>query len=82
MQGLKVLKSDWIKVWQYCVPYRDPALLPRQWRIAQGIQKSYKTDDATKERRRLYEARRRRLKAAMKEGGAAVDIEVVNYSKQ
>lgn len=72
-EGLRVLKSDWIKVWQYCVPYRDPALLPRQWRIAQGIQKSYKTDDATKERRRLYEARRRRLK---KEGGAAVDIEV------
>lgn len=81
-EGLKVLKSDWIKVWQYCVPYRDPALLPRQWRIAQGIQKSYKTDDATKERRRLYEARRRRLKAAMKEGGAAVDIEVEVQGQQ
>ena len=48
-------------------------MLPGQWRIAQGIQKSYKKDDATKERRRLYEARRRRLK---KEGDAAVDIEV------
>lgn len=81
-EGLKVLKSDWIKVWQYCVPYRDPALLPRQWRIAQGIQKSYKTDDATKERRRLYEARRRRLKAAKKEGGAAVDIEMEAQGQQ
>eukprot|EP01018_Ginkgo_biloba_P014649 Gb_20931 [translate_table: standard] len=66
-EGLRVLKFDWTKVWEYCVPYRDPALLPRQWRIAVGTQKSYKTDDATKERRRLYEARRRKSKAAQKE---------------
>ncbi|KAH9304149.1 hypothetical protein KI387_008553, partial [Taxus chinensis] len=67
-EGLRVLKYDWIKVWQYCVPYRDPNLLRRQWRVALGTQKSYKTkDDATKEKRRLYEARRRKFKAQQKE---------------
>lgn len=46
------------------VPHRDPSLLPRQWRIALGTQKSYKQDAAKKEKRRLYESERRKHKAA------------------
>ena len=53
-----------MSVWKFVVPYRDPSLLPRQWRIAQGTQKSYKTDPAKKEKRRLYESQRRKSKAA------------------
>lgn len=63
-QGLKLYKSDWMSVWQYIVPHRDPFLLPRQWRIALGTQKSYKTDESKKEKRRLYESERRKLRAA------------------
>ncbi|RWW00100.1 hypothetical protein GW17_00036952, partial [Ensete ventricosum] len=33
-QGLKLFKQDWLSVWKYFVPHRDPSLLPRQWRIA------------------------------------------------
>ena len=51
-------------VWKFVVPYRDPSLLPRQWRTALGIQKSYKQDPEKKEKRRIYESTRRKLKAA------------------
>ncbi|KAK6123629.1 hypothetical protein DH2020_042628 [Rehmannia glutinosa] len=40
----------------------DPSLLPRQWRIACGTQKSYKSDANKKEKRRLYELRRKTSK--------------------
>lgn len=71
-EGLKVCKFDWMSVWQYLVPHRDPSLLPRQWRIALGTQKSYKLDAAKKEKRRLYESKRRKLKAASLESWQAV----------
>ncbi len=67
LQALKVFKYDWSKVWQFCVPHRDPALLPRQWRIALGTQKSYKSNEINKEKRRLYEAGRRQAIAAQKD---------------
>ncbi|XVE87784.1 hypothetical protein DITRI_Ditri19aG0015900 [Diplodiscus trichospermus] len=63
-EGLKVFKLDWMSVWKFIVPHRDPSLLPRQWRIALGTQKSYKQDAAKKEKRRLYESERRKRKAA------------------
>ena len=62
-QGLKAFKLDWMSVWKFIVPHRDPSLLPRQWRIALGTQRSYKQDEAKKERRRLYESERRKRKA-------------------
>lgn len=63
-QGLKVYKLDWMSVWRFVVPHRDPSLLPRQWRIALGTQRSYKQDATKKEKRRLYESRRRKCKSA------------------
>lgn len=63
IQGLKVYKYNWMSVWQFIVPHRDPSLLPRQWRIALGTQKSYKLDAAKKEKRRLYESKKRKCKA-------------------
>ncbi|KAK8501949.1 hypothetical protein V6N13_023273 [Hibiscus sabdariffa] len=63
-EGLKVFKLDWMSVWKFIVPHRDPSLLPRQWRIALGTQKSYKQDGARKEKRRIYESERRKRKAA------------------
>ncbi|KAG9144473.1 hypothetical protein Leryth_014515 [Lithospermum erythrorhizon] len=63
-EGLKVFKLDWMTVWKFIVPYRDPTLLPRQWRIAHGTQKSYKVDEAKKEKRRLSESRKRERKSA------------------
>lgn len=63
-EGLKAYKLDWMSVWRFVVPYRDPSLLPRQWRIALGTQRSYKQDAAKKEKRRLYELRRRKCKSA------------------
>ncbi|OMO76799.1 hypothetical protein CCACVL1_15405 [Corchorus capsularis] len=62
-EGLKAFKLDWMSVWKFIVPHRDPSLLPRQWRIALGTQRSYKKDEAQKERRRLYESERRKRKA-------------------
>ena len=47
------------------MPHRDPSLLQRQWRVASGVQKSYTKSDAEKERRRTYEAKRRKLRASM-----------------
>ncbi|XP_021840162.1 uncharacterized protein [Spinacia oleracea] len=64
-EGLKAFKLDWVSVWRTMVPYRDPNLLPRQWRIAIGTQKSYKADSAKKEKHRVYESNRRRSKMAV-----------------
>lgn len=61
-EGLRVYKLDWMSIWKYFVPHRDPSLLPRQWRIALGTQKSYKTSEATKAKRRVYESMRRKSK--------------------
>ncbi|XP_015574278.1 uncharacterized protein LOC8284196 isoform X2 [Ricinus communis] len=63
-EGLRVLKHDWMSVCRFIVPHRDPSLLPRQWRIALGTQRSYKLDAAKKEKRRIYESNRRRCKTA------------------
>ncbi|XP_020220322.1 uncharacterized protein LOC109803245 [Cajanus cajan] len=71
-EGLKIYKFDWMSVWQYIVPHRDPSLLPRQWRIALGTQKSYKIDASKREKRRLYESKRRKLKAAALESWQAI----------
>ncbi|CAL9059883.1 unnamed protein product [Musa banksii] len=60
--------EDWLSVWKCFVPHRDPSLLPWQWRIDTGTQKSYRKSEAIKEKRRLYEAKRRRLKASMIDG--------------
>ncbi|XP_015698709.1 uncharacterized protein LOC102703742 isoform X2 [Oryza brachyantha] len=64
-EGLKVFKNDWALIWRFVVPHRDPSLLPRQWRSATGVQKSYNKSEAEKEKRRSYEAKRRKLKASM-----------------
>nr|XP_007147729.1 hypothetical protein PHAVU_006G149800g [Phaseolus vulgaris]ESW19723.1 hypothetical protein PHAVU_006G149800g [Phaseolus vulgaris] len=71
-EGLKIYKFDWMSVWQYIVPHRDPSLLPRQWRIALGTQKSYKIDESKREKRRLYESQRRKSKAAALESWRAI----------
>ncbi|XP_059624204.1 uncharacterized protein LOC132267146 [Cornus florida] len=63
-EGLKVFKLDWMSIWKFTVPYRDPSLLPRQWRIATGTQKIYKSNAEKKEKRRLYESHRRKCKSA------------------
>ncbi|XP_038903861.1 uncharacterized protein LOC120090341 isoform X2 [Benincasa hispida] len=64
-EGLKIYKSDWMSVWQFVVPYRDPSSLARKWRTALGIQKSYKQNNPEKkEKRRIYESTRRKMKAA------------------
>ncbi|CAL5000268.1 unnamed protein product [Urochloa decumbens] len=64
-EGLRIFKNDWTSVWRFVVPHRDPSLLQRQWRVASGVQKSYTKSDAEKERRRAYEAKRRKLRALM-----------------
>lgn len=56
-EALKVYKYDWIKVCRYCVPYRDPATISRQWRVAIGTQKSYKPVVNNREKRKLHDAR-------------------------
>jgi hypothetical protein len=65
MQGLKIFKNDWTSVWKFVLPYRDPAQLQRQWKVATGVQRSYSKSDALKEKRRTYEAKRKKLKASM-----------------
>ena len=82
MQGLKYYKFDWMSVWQYIVPHRDPSLLPRQWRIALGTQKSYKVDASKREKRRLYESKRRKLKAATLESWQAISDKEVCYCQK
>lgn len=74
-EGLGVFKLDWMSVWKFIVPYRDPSLLPRQWRIALGTQKSYKQDAAKKEKRRVYESRKRKSKATLANWQLASDKE-------
>ncbi|KAL6606788.1 hypothetical protein ACP70R_042441 [Stipagrostis hirtigluma subsp. patula] len=64
-EGLRIFKNDWTSVWRYVVPHRDPSLLQRQWRVASGVQKSYSKSEAAKEKRRSYEAKRRKLRASM-----------------
>ncbi|KAL6861174.1 hypothetical protein ACP4OV_016874 [Aristida adscensionis] len=64
-EGLKMFKNDWTSIWRFFAPHRDPSLLQRQWRVASGIQKSYIKSEAAKERRRTYEAKRRKLRASM-----------------
>ncbi|KAJ4760491.1 Myb-like protein O [Rhynchospora pubera] len=59
-EGLKLYKNDWSLVWKLVVPHRDPSLLPRQWRVAMGTQKSYAKCQVIKEKRRKYEAKRRK----------------------
>ncbi|XP_010322513.1 uncharacterized protein [Solanum lycopersicum] len=66
-EGLKVFKLDWMSVWKFIVPYRDPSLLPRQWRTAIGTQKSYISDASKKAKRRLYESERKKLKSGASE---------------
>lgn len=51
-----------MSIWKFIVPHRDPTLLMRQFRIATGTQKSYKTDAAKKEKRRIYESNRRKFR--------------------
>ena len=64
------------------VPHRDPSLLPRQWRIATGTQKSYKADADKKEKRRLYELKRRKCKpAAMSRSQVSSEKEVYLLKK-
>jgi len=75
-QGLKLFKNDWLSVWKFIVPHRDPSLLPRLWRIATGTQKSYKKSEAMKEKRRLYDAKRRKMKASMDDCQTSSDKEV------
>uniref|UniRef100_A0ACD5Y2P6 Uncharacterized protein n=4 Tax=Avena sativa TaxID=4498 RepID=A0ACD5Y2P6_AVESA len=64
-EGLKIFRTDWISIWKFLLPYRDPILLQRQWRVATGVQRSYTKSDAIKEKRRSYEAKRRKLRASM-----------------
>ncbi|XP_072979372.1 uncharacterized protein [Typha angustifolia] len=77
-EGLKLFKHDWLSVWKFFVPHRDPLLLPRQWRIATGTQKSYSKSEAGKEKRRLYEAKRRKMKASIGDTLATHGEEVDN----
>ncbi|KAG1347892.1 hypothetical protein COCNU_06G017210 [Cocos nucifera] len=77
-EGLKLFKHDWLSIWKFFVPHRDPSLLPRQWRIATGTQKSYKKSEDDKEKRRLYEAKRRKIKASMTDKEATLGLEVDN----
>jgi len=71
---LRVLKNDWTSVWRFVVPHRDPSLLQRQWRVASGVQKSYTKSDAAKERRRTYEAKRRKLRASMPDSHCGQEV--------
>ncbi|KAK9674057.1 hypothetical protein RND81_12G208200 [Saponaria officinalis] len=64
-EGLKTFRLDWTSIWRTIVPYRDPSLLPRQWRIAIGTQKSYKVAPDKKEKHRIAESNRRNRKAAV-----------------
>ncbi|XP_010906649.1 uncharacterized protein [Elaeis guineensis] len=77
-EGLKLFKHDWLSIWKFFVPHRDPSLLPRQWRIATGTQKSYKKSEDDKEKRRLYEAKRRKIKASMTDKEVTSELEVDN----
>ncbi|KAM0907285.1 hypothetical protein ACQ4PT_016228 [Festuca glaucescens] len=64
-EGIKIFRNDWTSICKFLLPYRDPTLLQRQWRVATGVQRSYTKSDAVKERRRLSEAKRRKLRASV-----------------
>ncbi|KAI5073213.1 hypothetical protein GOP47_0011226 [Adiantum capillus-veneris] len=66
-EGLKFFRSDWMKVWEHCVPYRDPVTLSRLWRAAVGLQKSYSASEEAKEKHRIGEKLRRQKQALLKE---------------
>ncbi|MCO5609482.1 hypothetical protein L7F22_063709 [Adiantum nelumboides] len=66
-EGLKFFRSDWMKVWEHCVPYRDPATLSRLWRAAVGLQRSYSASEEAKEKHRVGEKLRRQKQALLKE---------------
>lgn len=76
VQGLKIFKHDWTSVWKFVLPYRDPSLLQRQWRVANGVQRSYSKSEALKAKRRTYEAKRRKLKASMADSQVGREQEV------
>ncbi|GMH05306.1 hypothetical protein Nepgr_007146 [Nepenthes gracilis] len=80
-EGLRVFKLDWMSIWKFIVPYRDPSLLQRQWRIAHGTQKSYRMDSAKREKRRLYELRRRQRKTAAIRSPHTSDNEIENAGR-
>lgn len=61
-EGLNLYKLDWMKVWEYCVPHRDPATLPRQWRVAVGTQEYHKTCGKAKGKHNISEAKRQQEK--------------------
>eukprot|EP00250_Pteridium_aquilinum_P011431 c20064_g1_i1 orf=205-3705(+) len=65
-EGLKFFRSDWLKVWEHCVPYRDPTTLSRLWRAAVGLQKSYSANDEAKRKHRIGEKMRRQKQALLK----------------
>lgn len=66
-EGLKFFRSDWMKVWEHCVPYRDPTTLSRLWRAAVGLQKSYSANEEAKEKHRIGEKMRRQKQAFLRE---------------
>ncbi|CAM0952735.1 unnamed protein product [Alopecurus aequalis] len=66
----EIFKTDWTSLWKFLLPYRDPTLLQRQWRVATGVQRSYSKSDAVKEKRRTYEAKRRKLRASVPDSPA------------
>ncbi|KAH7441467.1 hypothetical protein KP509_03G039200 [Ceratopteris richardii] len=75
-EGLKFFRSDWLKVWEHCVPYRDPATLSRLWRAAVGLQKSYNASEEAKEKHRIGEKMRRQKQALLKEQNDAANGEL------
>ncbi|XP_062233411.1 uncharacterized protein LOC133930712 [Phragmites australis] len=77
-EGLRIFKNDWTSVWRFVLPHRDPSLLQRQWRVASGVQKSYSKSEAAKEKRRSYEAKRRKLRASMPDSRVAREQEADN----
>ncbi|KAL3642257.1 hypothetical protein CASFOL_013072 [Castilleja foliolosa] len=81
--GLKRFKLDWISIWRSFVPYRDPSLLPRQWRIACGTQKSYKSDADKNTKRRLNQLKRKTSKPSPSTGPAFSEKELyISYLRQ
>ncbi|KAJ3693465.1 hypothetical protein LUZ60_008945 [Juncus effusus] len=86
-EALKVFKNDWHSVWKFVVPYRDPALLPRQWQIALGTKKNNHKKQKTekeKSRNRIYEANRRHNKriSQLNEEDNEKDGEATNADKE
>uniref|UniRef100_A0A0A9D3M1 Myb-like domain-containing protein n=1 Tax=Arundo donax TaxID=35708 RepID=A0A0A9D3M1_ARUDO len=81
-EGLRMFKNDWTSVWRFVVPHRDPSLLQRQWRVASGVQKSYNKSEAAKEKRRSYEAKRRKLRASMPNSRVVHEQEADNNTSE